>query len=354
MTATPRYVIVLLLLSCNLLLAQSKKEVAARRKAAEAVELTDHGQYDASIKLLEEAIALDPDNNGYPYEMGYAYYLAQNYQKSIEILAQLVHGKTVPDYVYQLLGNSYNLNEQPDKAITTYHAGLIKNPKSGRLYSELGNIYEQKEDYSKAISFYEQGIYVDPRYPYSYYHLSRLFLSSEEKVWGMIYGELFMNLEKHTHRTNQMSKLLYDAYKSQIHFTSDTSVTVSFSRDPVNPGQEKTVVPFGQIYEKTLMMSMGNEKVIDLNSLDRIRTAFVKNYFANKSDKKYPNILFSYQNRLLKEGSLEAYNHWLFMQGDPEAFTRWKTDNEEKWKEFMTYSFFGWIGIDENNKFQRN
>jgi tetratricopeptide (TPR) repeat protein len=354
MIAAKRYSLVLLLLGCNLLLAQSKKEVAARRKAAEAIGLTAQGQYDASIKLLEEAVALDPDNIDYRYEMGHAYYLSQNYQKSIVIVAELIHGKSVNDYIYQLLGNSYNLNGQPGKAITTYHAGLIKNPRSGRLYLELGNIYKQQEDYSRAISFYEQGIYVDPGYPNNYLHLSRLFLSSEEKVWGMIYGELFMNLEKHTHRTHEMSKLLYDAYKSQIHFTSDTSVVVSFSRDTVNPDQEKNIIPFGQLYEQTLMMSLGNEKVIDINSLDRIRTAFITNYFATKSNKKYPNILFSYQNNLLKEGYLEAYNHWLLMQGDPEAFARWKADNEEKWKEFMRWAFFAWIGIDDNNKFQRN
>ena len=118
----------------------------------------------------------------------------------------------------------------------------------------------------------------------------------------MIYGEIFMNLERNSERTSEISKLLYDTYKNQIKFTSDTSVTVSFSKQMTinvsnlsDPNNIK--LPFGIIYEPTLLMSIVDEKSIDINSLDRIRRDFVKNYYKLGHNKTHPNILFEYQNK---------------------------------------------------------
>lgn len=47
-----------------------------------------------------------------------------------------------------------------------------------------------------------------------------------------IYGEIFMNLERNSTRTFEISKLLYDTYKSQITFNKDT-IHVSFSKNNI-------------------------------------------------------------------------------------------------------------------------
>ncbi len=42
---------------------------------------------------------------------------------------------------------------------------------------------------------------------------------------------------------------------------------------------------------------------------------------------KYPNALFQYQDKILKAGHLEAYNHWILMKGDEDAFDQWNAGN---------------------------
>ena len=352
MTVRCSFFLVILLIG-GAVSAQSNKDLAIK-KGQEAISLMDGGQIEASIKLLEESMKLDPENLDFPYEMGYAYYLAKDYQKTINILKELAKKKAANDLVFQLLGNSYDMIGKRDKAIDTYQSGLKRIPKSGRLHLELGGMYLVTEEFDKAINYYENGIEAEPGYPSNYYRLAKMFLNSDEEIWGMIYGELFMNLERNTARTAEISKTLYDTYKSQIQFTSDTSFNVSFSKNVIEFTAKKFELTYGiAVYEPTLMISMLSEKTIDLSSLDRIRTAFVMNYFQNKRDKQYPNVLFDYHNSILKEGHMEAYNHWILMKGDEEGFVRWKDANADKWDSFVAWFNPNPIRVDNKNKFLR-
>jgi tetratricopeptide (TPR) repeat protein len=337
------------------LFGQTDKDKALAN-GKEAIKLMDSGQIDQSIALLQESMKLDPENVLYPYEIGYAHYMSKDYQKAIDMLLPLTKRKHANDRVYQLLGNSYDNIGQRQKAIETYEKGLKEFPKSGELHLELGGMYLHTKEYDKAVSYFENGIDAEPGYPSNYYRLAKTFLNTEEEVWGMIYGELFMNLERNTARTAEISKMLFDTYKSEIRFTSDTSFTVSFSSNVLIQvdSKKKFELPFGiGIYEPTLIMEVLPEKQIDINSLDRIRTRFVKNYFQNNRDKKFPNVLFDYQYRILKEGHLEAYNHWILMKGDEEGFRQWQEANTDKWNDFVKWFNPNTLLIDDRNKFIR-
>lgn len=173
----------------------------------------------------------------------------------------------------------------------------------------------------------------------------------------MIYGEIFINLERNSKRTSEISKLLFDTYKSEIKFTSETTSEVSFSKNTVVnvSGNTKEVkLPFSLVYEPTLLLSIINEKSIDINSLNNIRTNFLLNYKNFGHNKTHQNVLFDYQNKILENGNLEAYNYWLLSQGDSENFDKWRSTNKEKWDKFVDWFMENPIKIDNTNKFLRN
>ncbi len=84
-----------------------------------------------------------------------------------------------------------------------------------------------KKDYNKALTYFEKGIEVAPNYSSNYYWCARLYCNSTEEVWGMIYGEIFMNLERNSKRTAEISKLLFDTYKKEIKWITFKSWGVS-------------------------------------------------------------------------------------------------------------------------------
>jgi tetratricopeptide (TPR) repeat protein len=357
--------ICLFLLTGNFAFAQANQELA-KQKLKEAVKLEDEqGKYDEALKLILEAQQLDPENIDYPYELAYTYNAKKEYKKSIEVLEKLLTHKDVYDQVYQALGSAYDYDGNSEKAISTYELGLTKFPKSGVLYTELGNMNLNKKDYTNAVKYYEKGIEVSPKSTANYYRVAKIFLATENELWGLIYGEIFMNLERSSKRTEEMSKLLFDTYKSQITFKNDTSLNVSLYKNVMTiedvKNMEKKGLPFGMAYEMTtslatisLALSKGDDRVINLNSLNTLRSNFLKFYYEKDFNKKYPNILFDYQKEIEKQGHLEAYNHWILMKGDEVEFSKWKNANLEKWDSFIKWFGPNPLKLSEGHYFNRN
>jgi tetratricopeptide (TPR) repeat protein len=350
--------ILFLLVSVQPGFAQNKKE-RALTGAKQAQKLMDEGNTIDAIKLLEESVHLDPGNIDYPFELAYAYVARKEYTLALSYLQPLLEQKEVSDLIYELTGTCYEDLQQTDKAMDTYQAGLKKFPTSGRLYNECGLIEVGKKEYNLALVYFEKGIETDPVCSSNYYWASKLFCHSSESIWGMLYGEIFVNMEPGSKHSDEISKLLYDTYKSQIKFRPDTTFTISFSkqssadqRDSLK--QNKTKLPFGVgMYEPTLALSTLTETSIDLNSLDRIRTRFIQLYFKNEQDKTYPNVLFDFQNEVLQAGHMEAYNHWLLMEGDLVTFTAWHNLNSGKWLSFGTWFKDHRLKMDKDHRFYR-
>lgn len=308
-----------------------------------ATDLMDNGFPDDAIAILEEAKKQDSKDFIYDYEIGFALNIKKDYKEALKRYKMAVKYDNATDQCYQMLGNLYDMTGDPDKAIKAYKEGLKKFPNSGRLYLEQGIIFWNQKNMDAAVSLFEKGIEVDPTYPSNYYNLAKSYLNSEEKAWGMVYGEQFMNLERNTLRTENMSKWLYDAYKSGINIKSDTTLTVSFSRNVLITvkGMDSLLNiknMFGMtVYEPVLSLSVVGEKEITINSLDRIRARFIKTYFSRNFDKKYPVSIFDLNKKIIDAGHYEAYNHWLLVKGDEEAFFQWQSENEEKWTSFVEW-----------------
>ncbi len=344
-----------LFLFIHSIIAQTDRKEQAHKLGMEAVRLMDKGQIDQSIKLLKEAEKLDPDNINYPYEIAYAHYRRKEYKKAIRILEKIKKHKDAYDRVYQLLGNSYDLIGDWKKALEIYDEGLKKFPHSGMMLLEKGNVFWGKQDYNKALAFYEAGIEADPSFPSNYYRAALLYLQSNEKIWGLIYGEIFMNLEPGTGRTAEMSERLFETYKDHIQISGDTSYSVSFNKKLILHAGDtsRAKLPFPIIFETDFMLALASvaPKSITLSTLDKVRAEFIEVYYNFKHHEKYPVVLFDYQKKLKDAGHFEAYNHWIFMKGDEEAFNSWYEKNEAKWNAFVKWFEKNRLIPNNKNKF---
>lgn len=337
--------------------AQSTGRELAQEKKDKAIALMDDGKTGPAIALLEEAKKLDPDDPTYEYEIGYAKYLMKDYESVIDIMRKLVKHKNAFPQMYQLLGNSYDMTGKPEKGIETYEKGLKEFPKAGNLYLELGVMHLKKDETDKALQYFKDGVVASPMHSSNYYWLAKLFCGSENACWGLIYGEQFLNLERGSKRTEEISKLLFLTYKSSITFPSDTSISVKLAShtilvDPKNLKKDGFKFPYGiAVYEPTLSVACAGEKHIDLGSLYRIRSRFLEIYLGNEAYRKYVNPLFDYQQKVKTAGYFEAYNYWLFSKGDDEGVREWVAANQSAWEEFMAWFKANPMKIEEGQAF---
>ena len=212
--------------------------------------------------------------------------------------------------------------------------------------------------------YFERGIELDPSYPDNYWRAAGIYLSSSESVWGMIYGEIYMNMVCNGEQNMEVSRLLAEAYDSNIwHEKNDSGqdlIYISFSENNSIWYDETLKVmrfPYGvAVYEPTL----GNAVVkvglppFSVDNLCRIRDIFVDEYFSEPNDYGYvyPNLLFDRQRQIKQAGHMEAYSRWILRGSDPEAFNEWCADNKEQWRAFVEWFNSHELTVDDEHNFR--
>ena len=284
------------LFCCSLMVVQAQEQ----NQQETARSFMKQGDWDNAILVLNRAVQADPNNLDLQKDLILSYYYKRDYANALEKVKTALDRDDADVAVYQMAGNVYKALEQPKEADKLYKRGLKKFPNSGALYSEYGELLWEKKDYS-AIEQWEKGIQQDPSYAGNYYNAARYYYFTKDKVWTLLYGEIFVNMESLTDRAAAMKKMLFDSYKEKL-FTDPNLLN----------GVDKNTPDFAKAFLQTMSKeaSLAN-RGITTETLTMIRARFILDWFATNGS-KYPFKLFDYQQQLLKEGLFEAYNQWLF------------------------------------------
>ena len=348
------YLVFLLCLISNFCYSQTNADKSIE-KYTTAILLEDRGNYKEALALLLEAEKLDNKNIDITYEKAYCYYIQGDYKNAIAILEKIINNAKATEQFYQLLGNSYDNEFNHKKALAIYKRGIEKFPNSGKLYSETGILYLGQKEYSKALNFFEKGIQVAPYYASNYYNAAKLFCASDNKIWGVLYGEIFMNIERGSKRTLEMSKLLFETYKQGFIFKPNNIIAVNFTQEELKDNlKNDSDLPFtyGNQLEKILQSSANGIDALNIATLNSIRKN-VLNKYVEMYTKKYPNILFDYQQQMNTAKIFEAYNYWLFNQGNESEMKTWADAHKEEFALFLTWFKKYPLEISDNSHFHR-
>ena len=185
--------------------------------------------------------------------------------------------------------------------------------------------------------------------PESYEKLATAFGNSTEKVWAVIYGEVFCNLSPDADRRNAIGSLVYQAYdKSLSNEGGKFSVTLTENAQAA-PGQ----APFESQYEFAFLMAavpLGNNLTpLTIQSLSKIR----KNQLGLLNQKKLPpNELMRWQQSIIAAGQFDAYNYWLFQSARADESNQWQKEHQGEYQAWLDWLAKNKFTI-QNPDFQR-
>ena len=296
----------------------------AQQLHTNARDLMRQGDYGNAAFLLVKALQLAPADLEIAKDLALNYYFEGENTKALETIKPLLDRPDVDDQSYQIAGNIYKTLEQPKEGEALYKKGIKKFPTSGPLYNEYGELLSLQQNPS-AIAQWEKGIEMDPTYPGNYYNASKYYAFTTDKIWCILYSEIFVNLEPLSGRTAEIKSLLTDSYKKLF-------------SDPDLLKNTETKNKF----EEAFLQSMSRQATIAANgitpeSLTMIRTRFVLDWFENNG-KHFPFRLFDYQQQLLREGIFEAYNQWIF--GASQNLTTYQNWTSAHPSEYIDFSNF--------------
>lgn len=284
------------------------------------------GDYDNAILVLNRALQKDQKSLDLQKDLIMSYYLKRDFAKALEGVKQVVDRSDADVMTYQIAGNVYKALEEVKDCEKMYKKALKKFPKSGPLYSEYGELLWALKDFS-AIEQWETGIRVDPGYSGNYYNAAMYYFYAKDKVWSLIYGEIFVNMESLGERGTAMKQLLLQGYKEKLFADAD-----------LMKGEEGNKSPFAKSFLQVMnkQASIANNG-ITTETLTMIRTRFILDWFTT-SAMRYPFRLFDFHKQLISEGMFNAYNQWLF--GTTEnllAYENWTKTHAEEYNNFIRF-----------------
>jgi hypothetical protein len=182
-----------------------------------------------------------------------------------------------------------------------------------------------KKEFPEAAKQWQKGIQNDPNYSGNYYNVSKYYYFSADKVWGLLYGEIFVNLESYSKRTPEIKNLLLDGYKKLF-----AEADMMKNQD----GKNEFVKSFiSTMKNQSQVVSAG----VTPDALSALRTRFILEWF-DKEGTRFPYRLFEYHRQLARAGLFSAYNQWIFgSANDLSDFQQWTITHSEEYNKFNNF-----------------
>lgn len=283
------------------------------------------GDFDNAALVLSRALQQDAANIEIAKDMALNYYLQKEFAKGLNIIKKVIDREDSDDQSFQIAANIYKALGEEKECEKLYKRGLKKFPASGSLHNEYGELLSAMSNPAAAIREWEKGIETDPGYSGNYYNAARYYSLAGNKVWSIIYGEIFVNIEVLTARTAEIKNIIADSYKKI--FTDAAAFNTAQSKNSFEDAFLQT------LYKQNAIASTG----IDAEILTMIRARFALDWF-NSYSAKFPFRLFDYHLQLLREGMFEAYNQWIFGAAQNlVAFQEWTNTHTAEYTEFQKF-----------------
>ncbi len=316
------FLLLISLYTAQLIYAQQTVEDIRKQAMASA----QQEDFTNAIQILEQGLQQYPNNIDILKDEAYISYLGRDYQRSMQIGKTIVGRDDADVQSYQILGLTYKAIADYKDADKLYKTGIKKFPKSGVLYAEYGDMLTQYDNKRGAIAQWEKGIETDPNYSSNYYYAAKYYADNNNVFWSCIYGEIFVNMESLTKRTQEIKNLLLNDYKMLLSNKSNLEVLKSSGTD----------------FEKAVATSMSAAMETETGDISpemitAFRTRFLLNW-SNTSATAYPYHLFDFHLQLLREGMFDAYNQWLFGTTiNKNKFDNWVYTHDEEMQNFTQY-----------------
>lgn len=280
--------------------------------------------WNNAVLVLNKALLQDPENLSIHKDLALTYYYQRDYAKAKSTIQPLTERDDADVQVFQIAGNVYKALEEIRDCEKMYRKALKKFPDAGVLYAEYGELLWLQKNYD-CIQQWEQGIQNDPNFARNYYFAARYYYFTTDKIWAIVYGEMFINMESYSSRTAEIKSLLLEAYKK------------FYIQDPKAP-VSKTKNEFTEAYARIMEQNSSViQSGITTETLTMLRTRFILDWYDQYAD-RFPFRLFEHHRQLLREGMFDAYNQWIFeAAGNLASYEKWTRLNAEKYKEFSHF-----------------
>ncbi len=273
----------------------------------QARKLMMSGSFTQAIAAYQQLTVLAPDVVEVYRDLGRLYYLTGAFDDANKTLNSVINSSAADAQSYQIAAASMAAQQRHKKARSLLQQGLERFPNSGLLYHEMGKQYYDRREMEPALKAWLDGIEADPGFHINYYEAARMYMSTGELVWTIIYGEIFLSREIKTPRAKEIGKMILEAYE-QFYFKPRDIKAPEFGK--VTAAGEASNF-YDAVSEVLRRLSPVVSDGITTENLVMLRTRFNIEW-QRAYARRFPFALFQWHDQLIRNGHFDAYNQWLF------------------------------------------
>ncbi len=145
--------------------AEKENQTQAKHLVQQSNELAQQNDFNGSLKLLEQAIELDPTYGAAYSQLAKLYYSAGKIDEAAAAVAKaLDRDPNQPDYLY-VRGKILERQNRLDDALADFKRTTEIDPNESDAFFEMGHIYQQQGDRAAALKAYENAVRIAPNDP---------------------------------------------------------------------------------------------------------------------------------------------------------------------------------------------
>lgn len=315
--------------------------------AKRAARFMDRDMGEAAIAEWKKALDLVPNHAPYMYENALAHVMTRRYEDALTILKPIYSRPELFDRGYQLMGNIHDFLADSSSAMTYYVAGLEAFPLSGRLHYEIGAANYIGRNVEVAVDWWRRGTRVEPMFSTNYYWVAKVMSAHADKIISVWYAEAFLNIERSTNRTKEISKLLFDTWNAAMAI-GDTLDPINFCSDslldqPGHLGPSVQNLPTAFEYSVAMAAELyipdnGSRKgPLSLEEMVSLRSRVARLWRDRGYDTLYNNSVMAWNASLVSSGQIREYLYWLFSFGDVKAMNEYFKKSEQRYDTFLAW-----------------
>ncbi len=286
------------------------------------------GQFQTALQKVQQAHALNPDNEEALYAIARCYLSLKKYSQSLEYSrrAASYRSEHLPD-IYLLMGRTYQQLDDPWNALRTYRYATGQYPKNLKLQYALGETYVYLDKLEFASDAFKAAITATRDDAASHYQLGVLYYTNHYSTPALLSLSVSLLLEPgHARaasiRQNIVNLLASDLQSKNTDEGDFRAVAAALNRQRVSMlKSEKKYTVFEIIKAQYLRLY----KELDTQNIKNQQKTFVIDTYV------------SFYNKLNQQGLAETSVYYLFQNSQDEVINRWLENNSEKVKRLETF-----------------
>lgn len=310
----------------------------------EGVAQHDRGNYEAAIKLYEEALAQNPNNVEALYEMSFSYSMKKDYRKSLELAYKGAQYKSsLLGAFYLQIGNNLDLLGEPKKSVEVYKAGIKLVPKLAMLHYNLAITYRNLGKLDDARKVVKHAITLNPNHPSSHAVLSDLWQQGGYKTPALLAACRFLVLEPRSERATGALRTVKELMAAGVTTGANPNqinifMATSAKKDEGDFGSIDLILALG----KAASLTEKNKGKTQMQLLvEQFETFFA--IMSEQSDKadlsKFTwKVYMPYFIEMKQKNFVEPFVYYITQSDGNEETVKWLAGNKARVGDFLAWS----------------